>query len=68
MTTTNEHHEVTPGGYELHVKGDEGDYEVWFNLNLDYDGFCIGGRESRASAVRDACDTLERALKILRRV
>lgn len=66
MTTTNEHHEVTSGGYGLHVTGEDGDVEVWLNAGVDFNGLAIGGGESRAEAVRDAIETLERALRVLR--
>lgn len=70
MTTTtekiNEHYDVTSGGYFLHVTGESNDVEVWFNMSMEYDGIAIGGGETRAEAVADAIETLERALGVLR--
>lgn len=66
----NEHHEVGERGcgVVLHVTGGRlDDVEVWLNTTGgDFDGLAIGGGESRAQALRDAIETLERALKVLK--
>lgn len=52
---------------EVLITGTVNDVEVWLNRGTDYNGLAIGSGESRASAMRDAVDTLERALKVLRK-
>lgn len=70
MTTTekiNEHYRVDDT-YEFHVEGKANDVHVWINIGTDYNGIAIGGGASRAEAVRDAVETLERALSVLKGV
>jgi hypothetical protein len=46
------------GGYQLHVHRDTA-WEVWLNVDLDFDGLCIGCGASRARAVAGAIATLK---------
>ena len=54
-------------GFDLHIVGEQGDVEVWLNTKVaDFDGIAIGGGETRGEAVRDAIETLGKALKTLK--
>jgi hypothetical protein len=43
-----------------------GEYDVWLNAELDYDGVCVGSGATRDDAVADARATMEGALAALR--
>lgn len=66
QTVINEHYELGETGYNLHVMGRDDGIAVWLNLLVDFNGLAIGGGESRVAAIKDAVETLERAVGVLR--
>jgi hypothetical protein len=52
-----------PNGFVLHVEGDAGDVEVWFDTEAEkYDGFVIGTGATLHAACDDAIQTLAEAI------
>lgn len=47
-------------GLLVHVFKDTatGDYEVWWNLDMEFDGTCVGAGKTRKAAIDDAYRTL----------
>lgn len=54
-------------GLLLHVFRDvpSDDYEVWWNLDMDFDGVCVGAGKQRKDAMDDAYRTLSELSVIL---
>lgn len=56
-----------PKGLLLHVFKDEAsqDYEVWWNLDMEFDGICVGAGKTRRKAIDDAYKTLSELSVVL---
>jgi hypothetical protein len=54
-------------GLLLHVFKDVAskDYEVWWNLDMEFDGICIGSGKTRREAIDDAYKTLSELSVVL---
>lgn len=54
-------------GLLVHVFKDTAsdDYEVWWNLDIDFDGLCIGAGKTRREAYDDAYRTLSELSVVL---
>ena len=49
----------------IHIAKEDAQYQTWFNLLEDYDGFIIGIGSTRDESVADAVKTLETAINKL---
>lgn len=52
-------------GLLVHVFQEAGDYEVWWDLDQDFDGVCVGAGKTRREAFDDAYRTLSELSTIL---